>query len=199
VVGAGTFATRPLRKGTILWVLDELDRVMTPDEVDGLPELLRPVMDRYSYVDRHGRHILCWDHGRYMNHACDAVTIGVADAFEIAVRDVAEGEQVTCDYGILNMLDAFDCRCGAASCRGRISAHDAERFVDEWDARAQSAFDAACGMEQILLPFARLAPIDQPLAAALRAGQSIAVPSARGYLRQPATKAPRPRTPSSSP
>ena len=183
VIGAGVFATQPLRKGTILWVLDHLDRVLSPAEVTELPDLLRPTIDRYSYVDRHGRHILCWDHGRYMNHSCNAVTMGIGDAFEIAVRDVAAGEQVTCDYGILNMIDAFDCRCGAPSCRGRISAKNAERFVDAWDRRAQDAFDLACTMQQALLPYARLEPVDEPLAKALREGRSVPVPSARGYLR----------------
>jgi len=191
VVGSGVFATQPLRKGTVLWVLDHLDRVLSAQEVAALPDLLRPTMDRYSYVDRYGRHILCWDHGRYMNHSCDAVTMGVGDAFEIAVRDVAVGEQVTCDYGILNMLDAFDCRCGAARCRGRISAHDAERFVEEWDQRAQDAFDLACTMPQALLPYAKLEPLDEPLAEALRAGSPIPVPSARGYLRNVALGVPR--------
>ena len=46
-------------------------------------------------------------------------------------------------------------------------------------------------MPQALLPYAKLEPLDEPLAEALRAGSPIPVPSARGYLRNVALGVPR--------
>ena len=144
-MGYGVFATQPIPKGTFIWVLDFFDRILTPAEVGALQPGLRTIVDRYSYQATDGNFVFCWDFGRYMNHSCEPAGRGVGDAFEVAIRDIEPGEQLTCEYGTLNLLHALTCRCGAPSCRGTVRRDDAERHFELWDAQASSAF-ALAGM-----------------------------------------------------
>lgn len=139
-IGWGVFATRPLPRGTIVWALDALDRRLTPAEVAAMPRYAREQIDKYSYVDRHGHHVLCWDHARFFNHSCAANCLSVGYDFEIAVRDIAAGEELTDDYGTLNPAEPFPCGCGHAECRGQILPDDHARLADRWNEQARAAF-----------------------------------------------------------
>lgn len=180
-IGYGVFATQFIPRGTFLWVLDAFDRILTAAERDALPPLLRQQVDRYAYQAADGDYVFCWDFGRYMNHSCAPASRGVGDAFEIAVRDVHAGEELTCEYGTLNLVEALPCRCGALGCRGVIRRDDAERYYARWDAEARAAFRIASEVPQPLLPYAKVGPRDLPLLAALHTGAEAEVPSARGY------------------
>jgi hypothetical protein len=62
----------------------------------------------------------------YINHSCEP-NCGFTDASTlVAMRDIAAGESVTFDYSMsdTNSFITFDCRCGTASCRGRMSGDD---------------------------------------------------------------------------
>jgi hypothetical protein len=112
-IGWGVFATRALPKGTIVWALDPLDQKFTAAHVAALPAHAQSALEKYSYIDARGRHILCWDHGRFFNHSCAANCLSLGYDFELAVRDIAAGEELTDDYGTLNPLAPFPCLCGA--------------------------------------------------------------------------------------
>ena len=133
-VGHGVFATRFIPRGTITWALDEFDQVLAPARVAALTPAHRAQVEEYAYVDARGNHVLCWDLGRYVNHACAPTSRGVGPSFEVAVRDIRPGEQLTSDYAELNITAAFRCRCGAADCRGVVRADDLLRDGQEWDA-----------------------------------------------------------------
>jgi hypothetical protein len=180
-IGYGVFATRFIPKGTIVWTLDEFDRVLSRDQVRDLPDLLRAQVETYAYVDSLGRFILCWDFGRYMNHSCEPTSRSVGEAFEIAVRDILPGEQLTCEYGVLNMSGTFACACGTASCRGTIGSGDLAAHWPRWDQEAAVAFRAALDVEQPLLPYAKLGTEDRAIAEALREGRMIPLPSSQSY------------------
>jgi len=49
----------------------------------------------------------------------------------IALRDIAQGEELTLDYS--HLLDAsaepFDCNCGAPQCKKRITGHTENSFT----------------------------------------------------------------------
>ncbi|SDD81168.1 SET domain-containing protein [Aquimonas voraii] len=180
-IGYGVFATEFIPRGTFLWVLDPFDRILSAAERETLPALLRQQVDRYAYQAADGDFVFCWDFGRYMNHSCAPASRGIGDAFEIAVRDIQPGEELTCEYGTLNLVQPMACRCGALSCRGEIRRDDAERFFERWDAEARAAFELAGTVPQPLLPYAKAGPRDLPLLAALRSGTPVEVPSARAY------------------
>ena len=180
-IGYGVFATEFIPRGTFLWVLDAFDRILTAAEREALPPLLRQQVDRYAYQAADGNFVFCWDFGRYMNHSCAPASRGIGVAFEIAVRDIQPGEELTCEYGTLNLIQPMVCRCGALSCRSEIRRDDAERYYERWDAEARAAFALAAKVAQPLLPYAKAGPRDLPLLAALHAGGEVEVPSARAY------------------
>ena len=140
IIGWGVFATRFIPKGTIVWALDALDQQFTPAEVAALPPYARRQIEIYSYVDGRNNHILCWDHGRFFNHSCEANCLSVGYDFELAVRDIFPGEELTDDYGTLNPAEPFTCRCGSSQCRQAVLPDDMLRFGEHWNRSAREAF-----------------------------------------------------------
>lgn len=139
-IGWGVFATQAIPRGTIIWALDTLDQKFNPEQVAGLPPYAQASLEKYSYIDARGRHILCWDHGRFFNHSCDANCLSLGYDFELAIRDIEPGEELTDDYGTLNPLTPFPCLCTAAGCRRSVQPDDFTRLGDLWNTRAREAF-----------------------------------------------------------
>lgn len=154
-IGYGVFATRRLPRGTITWALCELDRIYRPGETHFLRPSTLAILDRYAYADPDANTILCWDHARYLNHHCEPNTRGLGHDLDFAVRDIEAGEQITCEYGVLNIVDSMPCQCGAARCRGTVHHDDVIRYGAEWDAIVQEAFPLVPKVEQPLIPFIR--------------------------------------------
>jgi uncharacterized protein len=140
VIGWGVFATRFIPKGTIIWALDPLDQHFTHEQVASFPSYARRQIEIYSYVDSRSHHILCWDHGRFFNHSCEANCLSMGYDFELAVRDIQAGEELTDDYGTLNPAEPFSCRCGSSLCRQAVLPDDMLRFGEHWNRAAREAF-----------------------------------------------------------
>ncbi len=153
VIGYGVFATRFIPRGTITWVRDDLDQVFSATQVSAMPEPYQQVLDRYGYTDRHGFTILCWDHARFMNHCCDASCLSAGYDFEVAVRDLQPGDELTDDYGTLNIDESFACACSLPQCRGLIQPDDNERNAERWDEILRAAFPSIRDVAQPLWPF----------------------------------------------
>lgn len=182
-IGMGVFATTFIPKGTIIWVLDELDLILSPREVAAMPALLRPVVETWSYIDADGRYVFCWDHGRYMNHSCEPTSRGIGDTIEIAVRDVHPGEQLTCEYGTLRLTRPLSCACGAAACRGQITPEDVAARWGDWDAEINEAVRFASALPQPLVPFARRGNAEQAILDAVAQHTPMPMlPSSRAFL-----------------
>jgi uncharacterized protein len=68
--------------------------------------------------------------GYFINHSCDS-NVWMDDAFTLAARRAIEpGEELTIDYALIEgEIDdwGFDCSCGSALCRGRITGDDWRR------------------------------------------------------------------------
>jgi hypothetical protein len=154
-IGYGVVATRHIPKGTITWALDEFDQHFTPAQVAQMDPLHQAIVEKYAYVDGRGRHVLCWDNARFFNHHCEANCLGAGFEFEVAIRDIEVGEQLTDDYGGLNCENPFKCSCGSPKCRGTVRPDDVLRLSDRWDSDLRDVF-----------PFIRT--VVQPLWAVLR-------------------------------
>src|ERR1041384_7316515 len=157
-IGYGVFATRRIPKGTITWVRDALDQTFTPEELVGFGKEYRDILEKYTFVDRMGNSVLCWDLARYLNHSCEANCLGAGYEFEIAVRDIRAGEELTDDYGTLNLRELFPCFCQHPDCRKLIRPDDLARLWEDWDAKLRSAFPLIKGVEQPLAGFLRNGP-----------------------------------------
>ena len=154
-VGLGIVATRGIPKGTITWVHDDLDQTFSQKQVGGLNEMFRPTFHKYAYQQGKGQYVLCWDHGRFVNHSCDPNCIAPGFDFEIAVRDIKQGEQLTGDYAAYNLQTGFECFCGAKKCRGRIEPIDRLKLIDAWDNLVGDAFKSLKKVDQPLWPLIR--------------------------------------------
>ena len=176
-VGMGVVATRAIPKGTITWVRDELDQTVSQKGVGQLHELFRPTFHKYTYVSGTGEYVLCWDHGRFMNHSCDPTCVAPGFDFEIAIRDIEPGEQLTGDYATYNLETGFRCFCGAVKCRGLIEPVDRLKLVDAWDGLVRDAFLLLKTVDQPLWPLVReKAEVEQSLSGLSR------VPSCRVHF-----------------
>lgn len=150
-IGYGLFATRPIPKGTITWALDAFDRIVTPSEAAELGEVYAPILEKYSYRNRHGAYVLCWDFGRYVNHSFHSNCLSTGYDFEIAVRDIAAGEELTNDYGYLNLEQPFRARPEASE-REVVYPDDLLHHYKEWDAQVAASFPNLIHVEQPLWP-----------------------------------------------
>jgi len=149
-IGVGVFARAFIPKGTIVYIKDPLEISI----VDGDPRLAHPatrgIVDRYSYIEPTGARIISWDLAKYVNHSCDPNTISTGYGFEIAIREIAEGDEITDDYGLLNIEKAMPCFCGSASCRKQIHPDDLQRHYQAWDARVRESLALFNHVEQPL-------------------------------------------------
>ena len=98
-IGYGVVATKFIPAGTVTWVLDQLDREFTPLELQQMAPIYQNILDTYTFRNNKGNYILCWDNGRYVNHSFNSNCLTTAYDFEIAIRDIHPGEQLTDDYG----------------------------------------------------------------------------------------------------
>ncbi len=154
-IGFGVVATKLIPQGTITWVLDELDQFLPPERVERLSEVFDPFIEKYAYNDSRGNYILCWDHARFINHSCEATCLSPGYNFEVAVRDIQPGEQLTDDYGTLNLRESFRCLCGSHHCRGTIGPADFEAHSGRWDRLVHDAFPAIKRVAQPLWSLVR--------------------------------------------
>lgn len=131
-IGYGIFATHDIPKGTITWVKDELDRVFTPAEVKQMTEANLENLLKYTYRDRNGDYFFCWDLTRYVNHSYSPNSMLTSLGFEIAIKDIKKGDEITNDYGTFNIIEPFTCANGPHK-RETVKPDDLKRFYREWD------------------------------------------------------------------
>jgi SET domain-containing protein len=119
IEGLGVFALRPFRGGERIRRVNVV-REVTPESP--LRQELGELLDHCSYPD--GKTVLWGLPDRHVNHSCDPnswVSFEGDHCYLVARRDVAAGDEITCDYNI-NIADgtAWPCKCGAARCRGQV-------------------------------------------------------------------------------
>ena len=139
-VGLGVLATKFIPKGTIVWILDDLDMILEEDFVDSLDETRQEIIYKYSFQNNDDQYILCWDHSRYMNHSFHPNCVDTAYEFELAARDIHPGEEITSDYGAMGDDEEFECVPEEGTIRTRVKADDYLNFHLEWDEMAREAF-----------------------------------------------------------
>lgn len=138
-IGYGVVATKFIPKGTITWVQDQLDRIFTPSEVENLNTYSQQMLDKFSFRNNQGNFVLCWDLAKYVNHSFRSNCLSTAYDFEIAIRDIHPGEELTDDYGYLNVTEAFHANDEGTE-RTVVYPDDLLHYHEEWDEKVADAF-----------------------------------------------------------
>lgn len=148
-VGYGVVAIDFIPAGTITWVLDKLDQEFSPTDFQNMDPIYQDILDTYTFRNNKGNLILCWDNGRYVNHSFNSNCLTTAYDFEIAIRDIYPGEQLTDDYGYLNISEPFE-GIDEGTERKIVYPNDLENFYQEWDKKIQHVFPRIIDREQPL-------------------------------------------------
>lgn len=151
-IGHGVVATRKIPAGTITWVLDPLDREFTTAQYQELNALYKEILDTYTYRNNKGNYVLCWDHGRFVNHSFNSNCLTTAYDFEIAIRDILPGEQLTDDYGYLNIEEPFK-GIDEGTDRKVVYPDDLLKYHGVWDNKLKEVFSSIITLPQPLQPF----------------------------------------------
>jgi len=123
--GNGIYSLEPIRKGELAAVFGGV--VYEWDAFIRLPDIERSlclqVEDRHFLVPRP------IGEGDYVNHSCNPNAGLSGQIGLVAMRDIKVGEEVCFDYAMCDTMpyDEFDCACGNANCRGRVSGNDWQR------------------------------------------------------------------------
>lgn len=152
-IGYGVFATRPIPKGTVVYVKDQLEIILDDNAFKALDDVHKDIATKYSYIDECGKRILSWDNAKYVNHSCNCNTISTGYGFEIAIRDIAAGEEITDEYGLFNIDETIPLACNCPCCRKLISPEDIDNHFQTWDSWIIEALGSFQTVEQPLMQF----------------------------------------------
>ncbi|MGA1619307.1 MAG: SET domain-containing protein-lysine N-methyltransferase [Planctomycetia bacterium] len=101
IEGVGVFAAEPIKAGQVIYRFDPyFDRLISRAELASFPASIRRFVDRYTYPHPTDRLMLVLDvdNGRHMNHSREPNTDFRDATFGYAIRDIASGEEITCNY-----------------------------------------------------------------------------------------------------
>lgn len=148
-VGYGVVATDFIPAGTITWVLDKLDREFSPLEFQSMEPIYQDILETYTFRNNIGNFVLCWDNGRYVNHSFNSNCLTTAYDFEISIRDIHPGEQLTDDYGYLNITHPFR-GVNERTKRKVVYPNDLIKYYKIWDKKLLKVFGMIISNEQPL-------------------------------------------------
>jgi uncharacterized protein len=152
-IGYGVFATAFIPEGTIVYVKDCLEySISEADYSQHIPEM-QDIIEKYSYIDENGNRILSWDIGKYVNHCCNCNTMSTGYGFEIAIRDIHPGEEITDEYGIFNLESEMYLSCKHGICRGVVHPSDFDKYYPKWDKILKKSLDQVMEVTQPLMVF----------------------------------------------
>ncbi len=102
--GLGSFAAEEIPLGTPIWrFVIGFDQEVVPAAFETLPSEAQAHIRWFAYVDAStGNRVLSGDHCCFMNHSASPNTGAPSGAAPpittVALRDIAAGEELTCDY-----------------------------------------------------------------------------------------------------
>lgn len=150
-VGYGVFATKFIPAGTVIYVRDELEIVISQKKYEESDKIYQDVINKYAFKDNRGNYILSWDIAKYVNHCCQPNTISTGYDFEIAIKDIQEGEQITDEYGAFNINFEMYCECDKPNCRKIVKDSDFDIYYKAWDEKIKKALKLIYTVPQPLM------------------------------------------------
>jgi SET domain-containing protein len=99
--GLGVFSGEFIPGGSLLWSLNtKFDIFICPSEMEGLPTHAQNFLARFGYphLEMPGVLVVDCDNGRFMNHSLTPNTDFRIFDKGYALADIAQGEELTCNY-----------------------------------------------------------------------------------------------------
>jgi uncharacterized protein len=128
VQGIGITTRTLIRKGSVVWHMDDHDTVYTVQEVLTWTAEAQEAFLTYAFQCGAHSFALCDDIDRYTNHSCDPNLWWRGDGTltMIAHSDLHPGDELTYDYATADIVLDYRmaCTCGSAACRGVITNTD---------------------------------------------------------------------------
>jgi uncharacterized protein len=128
IEGRGLVAVAPIAKDEIVAI--KAGHLVDTETLNALPERLRN--SDVQIAD--DAHLVALEEAEYepvmlfINHSCEPNVGFGGNVVLVAMRDIAEGEELTTDYALFDDTDdPMTCNCGTPSCRGTISGRDWRR------------------------------------------------------------------------
>ncbi len=165
-MGMGVFAKKLIPKGTITWVPDSFDIKITDERLKSMRPEEQDVVYKYGYRESTGAIVIGWDLAKYVNHSFHPSCISTPYDFEVALRDIHPGEELTDDYGTLNVLREFQCLPEKGANRHVVRPDDLARHHAEWDLLIKDAMSFLDKNPQPLAKYLPAASYTQALEAA---------------------------------
>lgn len=121
--GKAVFARDVIEPGELIGVWS--GRIVTADELDELPADIR----RHTVQVEEGLYLASLSPDEapdFINHSCEPNAGLDGQVALVALHRILPGEEVTIDYAMCDgsPYDEFDCACGSALCRGRVTGED---------------------------------------------------------------------------
>ena len=107
--GQGLFAVRDFKVGEV--VVKWNPKILTEKELNELPP-----EEKHFILRRGGKIFLMQSPERFVNYSCDPNTHS-DEGFDVAIRNITAGEEITSDYAGEDSLEKFKCRCGSSKCQ----------------------------------------------------------------------------------
>jgi SET domain-containing protein len=128
IAGRGLRAIEPIKMGEVVAVKG--GHVVTTQTLQTLPEPLQN--SEVQIAD--GLHLVALTEAEYepvmlfLNHSCEPNVGFGGNIVLVAMRDIAEGAELTTDYALFDDYDGrMTCSCGGFACRGVIDGRDWQR------------------------------------------------------------------------
>jgi SET domain-containing protein len=100
--GVGVFLAEPVKKGQIIWRFEPtVDIIISAEKMSNLHPDIQRFHKKYSYrtvINNQECYVFCSDNGRFMNHSETPNTDDNGNETCMALMDLPEGEEITCDY-----------------------------------------------------------------------------------------------------
>jgi uncharacterized protein len=121
--GFGSVAVEPIAAGEVVAAFG--GRCVRRDELDLLPTS-QQVRSLQIADDLYLAGAVEPEPADFINHCCDPNCVLDGNVVLVAWRDIATGEALTYDYATSDGsdYDEFECSCGAANCRGKVTGED---------------------------------------------------------------------------
>jgi hypothetical protein len=128
IEGRGLVAVAAIAKDEVVAVKG--GHIVDTATLNGLPERLRN-SDIQITDDLHLVALEDAEYGPvmlFLNHSCEPNVGFAGNVVLVAMRDIAEGEELTTDYALFDDYDGeMPCRCGTPSCRRIVDGRDWRR------------------------------------------------------------------------